>query len=88
MMLFRFVLLVVFALTTVALFYPSSSSSTDKIRLSDVEVLTFYKDSYTTGRRTSARRQIECRSGCNNYFPEELQCYNRKYRVIDSSYLG
>jgi hypothetical protein len=53
-------------------------SSQKKVLLSDVQVLTFFKDSKTTGRRSSPRQQLECRTGCNSFFPEEMQCYNRK----------
>jgi hypothetical protein len=53
-------------------------SSQKKVLLSEIRVLTFYQDALTTGRRSSPRQQLECRSGCDSIFPEEMQCYNRK----------
>ena len=49
----------------------------DKVRLQDVQTLTFTRDAYTTGRRSRPLPQIECESGCYDYTPDIVQCYNR-----------
>jgi hypothetical protein len=49
-----------------------------RVKLRDVEVLTFHLDQYTTGRRSAPLPQISCVKGCNYFVPDEVQCYNSK----------
>ncbi|XP_003373245.1 transmembrane protein 66 [Trichinella spiralis] len=59
---------------------PSESSSRDRIRLRDVEVLTLKDGAYTSGRRVTPIPQLKCvggTAGCTYFRPHVVQCYNR-----------
>ncbi|KRY50216.1 Store-operated calcium entry-associated regulatory factor [Trichinella britovi] len=68
-------------LTLAALFISASeSSSRDRIRLRDVEVLTLKDGAYTSGRRVTPIPQLKCvggTAGCTYFRPHVVQCYNR-----------
>lgn len=49
----------------------------DRVLLTDVQTLTLSRDEYTTGRRSNPVPQIECESGCYDFTPDVVQCYNR-----------
>ncbi|CAB4020765.1 store-operated calcium entry-associated regulatory factor-like isoform X1, partial [Paramuricea clavata] len=52
----------------------------EKVRLSDVQVLTLHQGKMTTGRRSSPVLQLRCAggsAGCSAFVPEVVQCYNR-----------
>ncbi|KAL1234058.1 Store-operated calcium entry-associated regulatory factor [Trichinella spiralis] len=58
----------------------SESSSRDRIRLRDVEVLTLKDGAYTSGRRVTPIPQLKCvggTAGCTYFRPHVVQCYNR-----------
>ncbi|KRX26479.1 Store-operated calcium entry-associated regulatory factor [Trichinella nelsoni] len=58
----------------------SESSSSDRIRLRDVEVLTLKDGAYTSGRRVTPIPQLKCvggTAGCTYFRPHVVQCYNR-----------
>ncbi|KAL1439441.1 hypothetical protein MTO96_010255 [Rhipicephalus appendiculatus] len=57
----------------------SDCLSGDKVKLADVQVLTFQQGLYTTGRRSRSVPQLNCRggsAGCQDQ-PSVVQCYNR-----------
>lgn len=49
----------------------------DKVLLSDIQTLTLSRNSYTTGRRSDPVPQIDCTSGCYDFVPDVIQCYNK-----------
>jgi len=56
------------------------SSNKEKIELSELKVLTLYKDQMTTGRRNYPINQLKCiggSAGCHSFIPDVVQCYNR-----------
>ena len=58
----------------------AASYNDNRVLLQDVHNLTFVRGKYTTSRRTHAYPQIECRSGCETYFPESVICFNNNYQ--------
>lgn len=54
-------------------------TKTDKIKLKDIQTLTLYSDRWTTARRGSPIRQLDCVGGgfCNRVDIPTAQCYNR-----------
>lgn len=59
--------------------------NTQRVKLSDIESLTFHKDRLTTGRRLRPVSQLKCDSklrlisysNCYKFQPSVVQCYNR-----------
>jgi hypothetical protein len=49
----------------------------DRVLLSDVQVLTLSRNAYTTGKRSNPVPQVECTSGCYDFVPDVVQCYNK-----------
>jgi hypothetical protein len=64
-----------------------SSWFSERIRLSDVSVITFYAGKMTNGRRSSPVPQLQCvggNAGCSRSFlPSSAQCYNRGNDGVD-----
>lgn len=60
-----------------------SVASASKALLRNIEVLTFYRNEYTTGRRSKPLPQIDCERGCSQFTPDEVQCYNRGFDGFD-----
>jgi hypothetical protein len=48
----------------------------ERVRMADVTALTFYKDQWAHGRRSSAIPQLQCVGGgaCGQYEPSVVQC--------------
>jgi hypothetical protein len=67
-----------------ALLRLASSIKDEKILLKDVQVLTFQDGQYTTGRRSKPLPQIQCDSGCGQFFPSQIQCQNSNKLSISS----
>lgn len=58
----------------------SISAKRDRVRLKDVDTLTLYSDRWTTSRRSSPVKQLNCVGGhCNRVQIETAQCYNRGF---------
>ncbi|KAM7009811.1 store-operated calcium entry-associated regulatory factor [Tautogolabrus adspersus] len=56
------------------------------VLLKDVQVLTLYKDRYTTARRSSPVPQLKCvggSAGCHAFIPDVVQCQNRGWDGVD-----
>ncbi|XP_041640919.1 store-operated calcium entry-associated regulatory factor [Cheilinus undulatus] len=56
------------------------------VLLRDVQVLTLYKDRYTTARRSSPVPQLKCvggSAGCHAFIPEVVQCQNKGWDGVD-----
>lgn len=54
--------------------------SSDKIRLTDVNVVTLHQGRMTNSRRTHPVPQLKCvggSAGCSAFTPSVVQCYNR-----------
>lgn len=54
--------------------------STDKVKLTDVNVITLHQGEMTNSRRTHPVRQLQCvggSAGCSAFIPKVVQCYNR-----------
>lgn len=54
--------------------------SSDKIKLTDVNVITLHQGKMTNSRRTHAVPQLRCvggSAGCSAFMPRVVQCYNR-----------
>ncbi|XP_064625478.1 store-operated calcium entry-associated regulatory factor-like [Lineus longissimus] len=52
----------------------------EKIKLSDIMVLTLYNGRMTNARRSGPIPQLKCTggsAGCSSYVPQVVQCYNR-----------
>ena len=48
-----------------------------RVKLASIKSLTFYKDSYTAARRTSALPHLVCvGKPCNLFQPEVVRCVN------------
>lgn len=55
-----------------------------RIKLQDVDTLTFYNDAQTSYRRTSPVDQLTCKGKiCSAYTPEVVQCRNTGGRGND-----
>ncbi|KAL1439438.1 hypothetical protein MTO96_010252 [Rhipicephalus appendiculatus] len=56
-----------------------SCSSDDKVKLTEVQVLTFRQGLYTTSRRSHSVPQLNCRGGSAGCIdqPTVIECYNR-----------
>jgi len=58
-----------------------TGAKNEKVRLTDVQSLTLYKNQYTTGRRAPPIPQLKCLGGTasklTDYYPDVVQCYNR-----------
>lgn len=64
-------------------FYPTPA---DSVLLRDVQVLSLYRDRYTTARRSSPVPQLQCvggSAGCQTYVPEVVQCQNKGWDGVD-----
>ncbi|XP_062286329.1 store-operated calcium entry-associated regulatory factor [Scomber scombrus] len=62
------------------------SWSDGSVLLRDVQVLTLYKDRYTTARRSSPVPQLQCvggSAGCQAFIPEVVQCQNKGWDGVD-----
>uniref|UniRef100_A0A8D0HG86 Store-operated calcium entry-associated regulatory factor n=1 Tax=Sphenodon punctatus TaxID=8508 RepID=A0A8D0HG86_SPHPU len=58
----------------------------EKVLLREVQVLTLYKNQYTTYRRTFSAPQLQCIGGtadCASYVPAVVQCYNKGWDGYD-----
>ncbi|MED6244510.1 hypothetical protein ATANTOWER_013979 [Ataeniobius toweri] len=58
----------------------------DSVLLRDIQALTFYKNRYTTARRSSPVPQLKCvggSAGCHVFIPEVVQCVNRGWDGVD-----
>ncbi|MEQ2167863.1 hypothetical protein GOODEAATRI_008368 [Goodea atripinnis] len=58
----------------------------DSVLLRDIQALTFYKNRYTTARRSSPVPQLKCvggSAGCHAFIPEVVQCVNRGWDGVD-----
>jgi hypothetical protein len=58
----------------------------ERIKLTDVEVLTFYKDKMTLGRRLPPVPQLKCNGSphkCHEYGPNAVQCTNKGFDGIE-----
>ncbi|KAK5621234.1 hypothetical protein CRENBAI_011630 [Crenichthys baileyi] len=58
----------------------------DSVLLRDIQALTFYKNRYTTARRSSPIPQLKCvggSAGCHVFIPEVVQCLNRGWDGVD-----
>ncbi|XP_072320011.1 store-operated calcium entry-associated regulatory factor isoform X2 [Eucyclogobius newberryi] len=56
------------------------------VLLRDIQVLTLYKDRYTTGRRSSPMPQLQCMggsAGCHAFAPDVVQCQNKGWDGVD-----
>lgn len=56
------------------------------VLLQDVQVLTLYKDRYTTARRSSPVPQLQCvggSAGCQAFVPAVVQCQNKGWDGVD-----
>ncbi|XP_034543452.1 store-operated calcium entry-associated regulatory factor [Notolabrus celidotus] len=56
------------------------------VLLRDVQVLTLYRDRYTTARRSSPVPQLKCvggSAGCQAFMPEVVQCQNKGWDGVD-----
>ncbi|XP_042341060.1 store-operated calcium entry-associated regulatory factor [Plectropomus leopardus] len=56
------------------------------VLLRDVQVLTLYKDRYTTARRSSPVPQLQCvggSAGCHAFVPHVVQCQNKGWDGVD-----
>lgn len=65
----------------------SSVFAFERIKLKDVEALTFYKGRYTVGRKPIA--QLNCKSHhglCYKYQPEVVQCQNVGFDGLDAQW--
>ena len=54
--------------------------SSDKIKLTDVNVITLQQGKMTNSRRTHPVPQLQCvggTAGCSGFTPRVVQCYNR-----------
>ncbi|CAJ0753050.1 11826_t:CDS:2, partial [Entrophospora sp. SA101] len=58
--------------------YCNTTRFTEKVLLKEIKALTLHRDQYTTGRRVSPIKQIECVNGdaCHVYRPDVIQCIN------------
>ncbi|XP_044202706.1 store-operated calcium entry-associated regulatory factor isoform X1 [Thunnus albacares] len=69
------------------LFVEHIKSWTDgSVLLQDVQVLTLYKDRYTTARRSSPVPQLQCvggSAGCQAFVPAVVQCQNKGWDGVD-----
>ncbi|XP_034044320.1 store-operated calcium entry-associated regulatory factor [Thalassophryne amazonica] len=62
------------------------SLSGDSVLLRDVQVLTLYKDRYTTARRSRPVLQLQCvggSAGCHSFVPQVVQCQNKGWDGVD-----
>jgi len=57
-------------------FLLTASAADDKVLFRDVEKLTFTKDKFTTGRRSSPVLQMQCRGSRCAYGPTDVVCEN------------
>lgn len=59
--------------------YVADSTTADRVRLRDTQLLTLQKGAWTTGRRTSPMPQLKCTGGSNkcDFLPATVECYNR-----------
>lgn len=63
----------------------TQSAKCQKVKLAEIDHLTFYKDRFTTGRRLSPVPQLKCDSNlhlisysnCYKFQPDVVHCYNR-----------
>lgn len=73
-------------LVTFLLWESVCSWNEGSVLLRDVQVLTLYKDRYTTGRRSSPVPQLQCvggSAGCHSFVPETVQCQNKGWDGVD-----
>uniref|UniRef100_A0A3Q2Q8F3 Store-operated calcium entry-associated regulatory factor n=1 Tax=Fundulus heteroclitus TaxID=8078 RepID=A0A3Q2Q8F3_FUNHE len=58
----------------------------DSVLLRDIQALTFYKNRFTTARRSNPVPQLKCvggSAGCHVFIPEVVQCVNRGWDGVD-----
>ena len=58
----------------------------DSVLLRDVQVLTLYKDRYTTAQRSKPIPQLQCvggSAGCQAFVPDVIQCQNKGWDGVD-----
>ncbi|XP_041042592.1 store-operated calcium entry-associated regulatory factor isoform X2 [Carcharodon carcharias] len=58
----------------------------ERVLLREIQALTLHSGRYTTGRRTSPVRQLQCvggTAGCNAFLPKVVQCYNKGWDGYD-----
>ena len=62
-------------------FFPwNIAGSSDRVKLSDVQVLTLKQGYFTAGRRSAGVPQLRCTggtAGCQAFSPQVVQCYNK-----------
>ena len=76
-------------LTFCILFVNCQLGQLDKIKLTEVQTITLYKENWTTGRRSSRIPQLKCVGNyykCQMYAPNVVQCYNRGYDGFDTQW--
>ncbi|KAM4751449.1 store-operated calcium entry-associated regulatory factor [Anableps anableps] len=58
----------------------------DSVLLRDIQALTFYKNRYTTARRSNPVPQLKCvggTAGCYAFIPDVVQCVNKGWDGVD-----
>lgn len=66
--------------------YVNSQESDMRVKLTDVQTITLFKDRYTNSRRLNSIPQLRCIGSfwkCQNYAPNVVQCYNKGFDGID-----
>jgi len=66
--------------------YVNSQESDQRVKLTDVQTITLFKDRYTNSRRLNSIPQLRCIGSfwkCQNYAPNVVQCYNKGFDGID-----
>uniref|UniRef100_UPI00398F00FE store-operated calcium entry-associated regulatory factor isoform X2 n=1 Tax=Pristiophorus japonicus TaxID=55135 RepID=UPI00398F00FE len=75
-----------FGLWLLLLLKAEASQDSERVLLREVQALTLYSGRYTNGRRSSPVPQLQCvggSAGCNAYFPQVVQCYNKGFDGYD-----
>ncbi|XP_005810431.1 store-operated calcium entry-associated regulatory factor [Xiphophorus maculatus] len=58
----------------------------DSVLLRDIQALTFYRNRFTTARRSNPVPQLKCvggSAGCHVFIPDVVQCVNRGWDGVD-----
>jgi hypothetical protein len=69
-----------------AFLYAFAECDQERVKLSELEVVSLTRDKFTTSRRSNAIEQLKCVGSyykCNLYAPYYVQCYNRGYDAGD-----
>lgn len=64
----------------------NSQAKEERVKLTEVQVITLYKDQYTNSRRLPPIPQLKCVGSfwkCQTYSPNFVQCYNKGYDGLD-----